>query len=152
MVSERKEIYTQNQTKPPFGCHFLAKKVDCSLYVSASVSYAKIWTSQCWFFPADCLMEGKNSTLSDPCKTPSVNKHRIHNEKQPTLKCLTFIIQTDFSNKESKQKHISNFQQIKGGGIMTNSVLFTLLTRLKSHTDFAQRFLHHHKPPPFLPS
>lgn len=66
------------------------------------------------FFPADCLMEGENPTLSDPNKTPSVNKNHMHNEKQPTLKCLSFIIQTDFSNKELKQKHQSNFQQIKG--------------------------------------
>lgn len=48
---------------------------------------------------------------------PSVNKHHKHNEKQPTLKCLSFIIQTDFSNKESKQKHKSNFQQIKRAGL-----------------------------------
>jgi len=51
--------------------------------------------------------------LSDPRETSSVNKHHILNKKQPTLKCLSFIIQTDFPNKESKQKHKSNFQQIK---------------------------------------
>lgn len=36
---------------------------------------------------------------------------------------------------------------------MTDSVLFTLLTCLKSHTNFAQRFLHHHievSPPSLL--
>lgn len=95
-------------------------------------------------------MEGKKPTLSDPCKTPSVNKHHIHNEKQPTLKCLSFIIQTDFSNKESKQKNKSNFQQIKGVELWL-TVLFTLLTRQKSHTDFAQRFLHHYVAVSLLP-
>lgn len=34
---------------------------------------------------------------------------------------------------------------------MTDSVLFTLLTRLKSHTDFAQRFLRHHVEVSLLP-
>lgn len=89
------------------------KKVDSSLSVSVSASHAKAWKFQCCFCPVDCLMEGKTHTLSDPHKMPSVNKHHIHNEKQPTLKCLSFIIQTDFSNKEPKQKHKSNFQQIK---------------------------------------
>ena len=34
---------------------------------------------------------------------------------------------------------------------MTDSVLLTPLTRLKSHTDFAQRFLHHHVEVSLLP-
>jgi len=34
---------------------------------------------------------------------------------------------------------------------MTDSILFTPLTRLKSHTDFAQRFLHHYVEVSLLP-
>lgn len=97
-----------------FGGHFLAKTAGSSLSASALPHRQKPEGLHVVFFPADCLMAGKNPTLSDPCNTPSVNKHRAHNEKQPTPKCLSFIIQTDFPNKESKQKNKSNVQVIKG--------------------------------------
>lgn len=95
-----------------------------------------------FIFP-DCSMEGKTPTLSHPCKTSPVNKHHTHNQKQPTLKCLSFIIQTDFPNRVQAKTQMK-LSADKGSGIMTGCVLFTLLTHLRSHTDFAQRFPHHY--------
>lgn len=101
-------------------------------------------------FP-NCSMEGKTPTLSDPCRTSPVNKHHTHNEQQPTLRCLSFITQTDFPVKAKTQIKLS---ADKGGGIMTGSILFTLLTCLRCHTDFAQVSspLRRGKSPPFPPS
>lgn len=128
----------------------MAKNDSSSLSASDSAPYTEARSSACCFFPADCLMAGKNPTLSDPCNTPSVNKHRAHIGKQPTPKCLSFIIQTDFSNKESKQKHKSNVQVIKGAGFCLPPH-YSLLICLQSHSDVAQKFPHHHAEVSSLP-
>lgn len=109
--------------------------------VSTSVSFASLKVSIYFCFLLIALWKGKIPILSDACKTPSVIKHHIANEKYPTLKRLSYNIQSDFSKRVKAKPHIK-LPADKGGGIVTDSVLLTLLTALRSHTDFAQRFPH----------
>lgn len=95
------------------------------------------------FVSCHCFMEGKKSPCYLICKIPSVIKHHIANEKYPTLKCLSYDIQSNFS-KRVKEKTQIKLPADKGGGIITNFILLTLLTLPRSHTDFAQRFPHPH--------
>lgn len=111
MVSKYKGTYTWNQTKPRFPGHYLAKHVDSCpcFYLCPMCKWLKASIYLC-FLPI-ALWKGKIPMLSDSCKTPSVIKHHTANEKYPTLKCLSYDIQINFS-KRVKAK-TTNFQQIK---------------------------------------
>lgn len=144
-------------TKPNhvFPGDFLAKHIDSCLCFYPYPICKSLKVSNYFCFLPGALWKGKIPTLSDPCKTPSVIKHHTANEKYPILKCLSYDIQSNFS-KRVKAKTQMKLPADKGGGIITDSVLLTLLTPLRSHTDFAQRFPHPHVEvspvslPPFL--
>lgn len=140
------------RTKPNqvFPGHLLAKHVDSCL--CPICKHLKVSIYFC-FLPI-ALWKGKIPTLSDACKTPPVIKHHTANEKTLPWNVWVMIFRATFQ-RESKQKHKSNFQQIKEVGWL--SITHSAHTSEKSHwlcseVSSSPRGGKSGKPPPPPPS
>lgn len=132
-------------TKPNhiFPGHLLAKHLDSCrcFYLCPMCKHLKVSIYFCF------LLYGREK--SSQYLMPVI-KHHIANEKKPYPEMFELWYSEQLF-KASQSKNTNQIPADKGGGIITDSVLLTLLTPLRSHTDFAQRFPHPHVEVSLLP-